>query len=65
MKILNREKTHFMQPCADGTRHVRFGKVNEVSALIDTILDGEKDKDSDISLPDSGPHVVNSNQSDN
>ena len=41
MKILNRDKTHFMQTSAEGTHQVKFGKVNEVLALIDTILDGE------------------------
>jgi hypothetical protein len=46
MKILNREKTHFMQRNADGTNSVKFGKVSEVHGLIDAILDAEPNKDS-------------------
>lgn len=59
MKILNREKTHFMQPSADGDRNVKFGKVNEVHALIDTILDGKKDNNTDKKL-----HVVSADKTD-
>ncbi|MBX9676660.1 MAG: hypothetical protein K2V71_08680 [Methylotenera sp.] len=44
MKILNREKTHFMQKNVSGTGNVKFGSMSEVSALIDNILDGEKEK---------------------
>lgn len=45
MKILNREKTHFMERNADGTYSVKFGKVAEVRELIDAILDAGPNKD--------------------
>lgn len=41
MKILNRAKTHFMQKSEHGTHQVKFGKVKDVQASIDDILDGE------------------------
>ncbi len=43
MKILNPEKTHFMRPDKHGEYTVKFGKVEDVHAAIDEILDGEID----------------------
>ncbi len=50
MKILNSKKTHFMQPNTVGTYNVKFGTVSEVRAVIDTILDGNKDNKIDGNL---------------
>lgn len=44
MRILNREKTHFMQANALGTYSVKFGSVVEVNALIDRILGDVHDR---------------------
>ena len=46
MKILNKKKTHFMQPGKDGHRNVEFGTVSEVQAVINSILDAKQDKES-------------------
>ena len=39
-----------MQPNTVGVYNVKFGTVNEVRAVIDTILDGNKNKESDGKL---------------
>jgi len=49
MKILNRAKTHFMKKSESGTYNVVFGKVKDVHALINDILDGESNKVADSS----------------
>lgn len=42
MKILNKEKTHFMQADEKGAYKVKFGTVSEVDKAINTILNNSK-----------------------
>ena len=42
MKILNKEKTHFMQADVNGAYKVKFGTVSEVDKAINTILNNSK-----------------------
>jgi hypothetical protein len=50
VKILNSKKTHFVQPSKDGRRYVEFGTVNEVQAVINSILDAKQEKESNERL---------------
>lgn len=44
MKIINREKTHFLQPDTSGVYSVKYGTLAEVHAMIDSILDAPTSK---------------------
>jgi hypothetical protein len=50
IKILNREKTHFMRQDECGACKVKFGKVDEVYAVINNILNSVSPKKIDDSL---------------
>ncbi len=62
MKILNKKKTHFMQPSKDGHRNIEFGTVSEVQTLINAILDAKQAKDS-TNQTTSNPTYSNQNSS--
>ncbi len=39
MKIINKEKTHFMQKASNGLLYVKYDTIENVHLLINTILD--------------------------
>lgn len=39
MKIINKEKTHFMQKASNSLAYVKYDTVENVNLLINTILD--------------------------
>ena len=39
MKIINKEKTHFMKKASNGLHYVKYDTIENVHLLINTILD--------------------------
>ena len=54
MKIINKEKTHFMQKASNGLLYVKYDTIENVHLLINTILDnGHKKMLSDQAIRSS------------